>query len=116
MKITKSARRQRIHYRVRKKVSGTQGAPRLAVFRSNKAIYCQAIDDVTGVTIVSASSTEVVTSGLAKVDQAKAVGKLIAEKAAAANITEIKFDRGGYLYHGRVKALAEGAREGGLKF
>ncbi len=116
MKITKSARRQRIHYRVRKKVSGTQSAPRLAVFRSNKAIYCQAIDDVTGVTLFSASSRELTIAGLNKVDQAKAVGKLMAEKAVAASITVIAFDRGGYLYHGRVKALAEGAREGGLKF
>jgi large subunit ribosomal protein L18 len=116
MKITKSARRQRIHYRVRKKVSGTQSEPRLAVFRSNKSIYCQAIDDVTGVTLLSASSRELTTTGLNKVDQATAVGKLMAEKAVAASITKIAFDRGGYLYHGRVKALAEGAREGGLKF
>ena len=116
MKITKSARRQRIHYRVRKKVSGTQSAPRLAVFRSNKSIYCQAIDDVTGTTLLSASSRELSATGLNKVDQAKAVGKLMAEKAVAAKIAVISFDRGGYLYHGRVKALAEGAREGGLKF
>jgi large subunit ribosomal protein L18 len=114
MQISKSQKRTRIHYRVRKKVSGIDAKPRLAVFRSNKSIYCQAIDDVKGHTIASASSKEV--SGGSKSEQAAAVGKLIASKLAALNISTITFDRGGYLYHGRVKSLADGAREGGLQF
>ena len=89
----------------------------LSIFRSNKAIYCQLIDDVAGNTLAAASSMEAGIGGEGnKSDQAKKVGKLIAEKAQAANITDVVFDRGGYLYHGRVKALADGAREGGLKF
>jgi large subunit ribosomal protein L18 len=117
MKVTKTERRKRIHYRVRKKVLGTAERPRLCVFRSNKSIYVQAIDDTTGRTIVAASSTEngISTEGT-PIEQAKKVGMLLAEKAKAASIEMAKFDRNGYLYHGRVKALAEGAREGGLIF
>ena len=116
MSLTKSVRRQRIKFRIRKIVSGTAAQPRLSVFRSNKEIYAQIIDDVNGTTIVAASSRD---KGVAQgnaVETAKAVGKLVAEKALKAGISTISFDRGGYLYHGRVKSLAEGAREAGLKF
>lgn len=114
--FNKEKRRKRIHYRIRKKVNGTPARPRLNVYRSNKEIYCQIIDDLNGVTLVAASSREdAVDSSKPKVEQAKAVGALIAEKAKDANIDVAVFDRGGYLYHGRVKALADGAREGGLK-
>ncbi len=117
MKLKKSDRRRRIHYRIRKKVQGTPEVPRLAIYRSNKAIYGQIIDDRNGVTLVAASSHEDgVPKGVTKTDQAKAVGKLIAQKALSNNINQIVFDRGGYLFHGRVKSLAEGAREGGLQF
>lgn len=116
MSLTKSERRQRIKFRIRKIVSGTAAQPRLSVFRSNKEIYAQIIDDVNGTTLVVASSRDKeVTQGTA-VETAKAVGKLVAEKALKAGISTISFDRGGYLYHGRVKSLAEGAREAGLKF
>ncbi len=116
MKLTKSEKRRRIHYRVRKNVKGTSSRPRLSVFRSNRSIYCQVIDDVNGNTLVSASSGEsTISTDGNKTEVAKAVGKLIAEKALAENISNVVFDRGGYLYHGRVKALADGAREGGLK-
>lgn len=117
MAISKTAKRKRIHWRIRKKIKGQANRPRLSVFRSNKAIYCQLIDDLNGVTIASANSLEdaAKTDGN-KSDQAKAVGKLIADRAKSAKIDEVCFDRSGYLYHGRVKALAEGAREGGLKF
>lgn len=115
MQLTKSNRRRRIQNRLRKKIKGTSARPRLSVFRSNKAIYCQVIDDVSGVTLAQASSKEGAAEGN-KSNQAKAVGKLIAERASAKNISTVVFDRGGYLYHGRVKALADGAREGGLKF
>ena len=117
MSLTKSDRRQRIQYRIRKIVSGTAARPRLSVFRSNKEIYAQLIDDVNGVTLLAASSREkgVDTKGT-KIEVATAVGKLVAEKALKAGIETISFDRGGYLYHGRVKSLAEGAREAGLKF
>ena len=116
MKLTKSGKRRRIHYRVRKNVKGTSSRPRLSVFRSNRSIYCQVIDDLNGNTLVSASSGEsTISTDGNKTEIAKAVGKLIAEKALAQNISNVVFDRGGYLYHGRVKALAEGAREGGLK-
>jgi large subunit ribosomal protein L18 len=116
MSLTKSERRQRIKFRIRKIVSGTAAQPRLSVFRSNKEIYAQIIDDVNGTTLVAASSRDKgVTQGTA-VETAKAVGKLVADKALKAGITTISFDRGGYLYHGRVKSLAEGAREAGLKF
>lgn len=102
--------------RVRKKINGTSERPRLNVFRSNKAIYCQIIDDLKGHTLVAASSWEHKDFSGNKTDMAKEVGKVIAEKAKAAGIEAVVFDRGGYLYHGRVKALAEGAREGGLNF
>lgn len=117
MALTKSERRLRIRKRIRKVVTGTAAAPRLSVFRSNKEIYAQLIDDVTGVTLAAASSMEkeVATTGT-KIEKAFQVGKAIATKAAEKGITEVHFDRGGYLYHGRVKSLAEGAREGGLKF
>ncbi|RZJ33436.1 MAG: 50S ribosomal protein L18 [Flavobacterium sp.] len=117
MSLTKSERRKRIQYRIRKIVNGTATTPRLSVFRSNKEIYAQLIDDVNGVTLAAASSREkgVDTKGTSS-DVATAVGKLIAEKAAQAGIETVSFDRGGYLYHGRVKSLAEGARAAGLKF
>ncbi|MFK7951031.1 MAG: 50S ribosomal protein L18 [Saprospiraceae bacterium] len=117
MKLTKNQSRKRIHKRIRKKVQGTAERPRLTVFRSNKQIYVQAIDDVNAKTLVAASSLEngISTEGT-KIEQAKKVGMLVAEKAKAANIETVIFDRGGYLYHGRVKSLADGAREGGLNF
>lgn len=117
MKFSKEGRRQRIHYRIRKKVGGTAERPRLSVYRSNRAIYCQLIDDVAGRTIAAASTKdkEVPNTGN-KSEQSGAVGKLLADRAKAAGIENVVFDRGGYLYHGRVKALADGAREGGLKF
>ena len=117
MSLTKSERRQRIQYRIRKIVSGTAARPRLSVFRSNKEIYTQLIDDVNGVTLLAASSKDkgVDTKGTS-MEVATAVGKLVAEKALKAGITEVTFDRGGYLYHGRIKSLAEGARAAGLKF
>lgn len=115
MKRTKKESRKRIHLRVRKKISGTPERPRLSVFRSNTEIYCQIIDDTKGHTLAAATS---VGSGVKgnKTEQAKAVGQMIAEKAKSAGVENVVFDRSGYLYHGRVKALAEGAREGGLKF
>ena len=105
------------HERVRKKISGTADRPRLCVYRSNAHIYAQIIDDVAGNTLVAASSVEkdFELSGSNK-EGARAVGKLVAERALQKGIEEVVFDRGGYIYHGRVKALAEGAREGGLKF
>ncbi|MFN4253655.1 MAG: 50S ribosomal protein L18 [Saprospiraceae bacterium] len=115
MKRTPEQRRRRIHNRVRRKVNGTSERPRLSVYRSNKAIYCQVIDDTQGHTLAAANSREESITG-SKTEAAVAVGKLIAKKAIAAGITSVVFDRGGYLYHGRVKALAEGAREGGLQF
>ena len=109
--------RMKRHKRVRAKISGTPVCPRLNVFRSEANIYAQIIDDVKGVTLVSASSVEK-DFGMAggNKEAAKKVGELIAKRAAEKGITEVVFDRGGYLYHGRVQALAEGAREGGLKF
>lgn len=115
MSLTKSERRQRIKFRIRKIVSGTAAQPRLSVFRSNKEIYAQIIDDVNGVTLAAASSREAGAKGT-KIEVAAAVGKLIADKAQKAGISTVSFDRGGYLYHGRVKSLADGAREAGLKF
>ena len=118
----KNARRLRLvrHARVRKKVSGTVERPRLCVFRSLRHIYAQIIDDSEGHTLVSASSHETMaeTSGAAgpKVDVSVAVGKMVAERAKSKGITSVVFDRGGYKYHGRVKAMADAAREGGLKF
>lgn len=113
MKRTKQESRKRIHNRIRHKIKGTAERPRLTVYRSNKSIYCQVIDDLKGETLASASSLKVNGPGL---EQAASVGKLIAERALAAGIKNVVFDRGGYLYHGRVKALADGAREGGLQF
>ena len=114
----KTERRQRIKMRIRKKVSGSVERPRMSVFRSNKQIYVQLVDDLKGHTIVSASSREegISAAGVCKIDQAKKVGDLAAKKALAAGVKKVVFDRGGYLYHGRVKAVAEGAREGGLDF
>jgi large subunit ribosomal protein L18 len=117
MSLTKSDRRQRIQYRIRKIVSGTAAKPRLSVFRSNKEIYAQLIDDVNGVTLLAASSREKgVDANGTKIEVATAVGKLMGEKALKPGIENVTFDRGGYLYHGRVKSLAEGARAAGLKF
>ena len=113
---TKSQRLRR-HKRVRGKIAGTPERPRLNVFRSETNIYAQIIDDVAGKTLVSASSLEKAFScDGTKTDAAKKVGQMVAERAKAAGITTVVFDRGGYVYHGRVKALAEGAREGGLAF
>ena len=116
MGLTKLERRLRIKRRIRKIVSGTAEKPRLSVFRSNKEIYAQLIDDVNGVTLVSASSREKGLSSDNKITTAAAVGKALGEKAAKAGISKCSFDRGGYLYHGRVKSLADAAREAGLKF
>ncbi len=107
--------RTRVRFRIRKKVSGTSTKPRLSVFRSNKEIYCQLIDDVNGVTLASASTKGIAKVGN-KVTQSSEVGKSIAAKAKALSVEKVVFDRGGYLYHGRVKSLADGAREGGLIF
>ena len=115
-KDTNAARIKR-HKRVRKNISGTAARPRLNVFRSLNNIYAQIIDDEKGVTLVSASSMDKGFEGYGgNIEAATAVGKAVAEKALAAGITEVVFDRGGYVYHGRVAALADGAREGGLKF
>ena len=112
-----NAQRMKRHKRVRAKISGTPEMPRLNVFRSEANIYAQIIDDVSGVTLVSASSLDKAFEGYGgNVAAAEAVGKLVAERAKAKGIETVVFDRGGYLYHGRVKALAEGAREGGLQF
>lgn len=112
-----NAQRMKRHKRVRAKISGTPEMPRLNVFRSEANIYAQIIDDVAGVTLVSASSLDKDIAGYGgNVAAAAAVGKLVAERAKAKGIETVVFDRGGYLYHGRVKALAEGAREGGLQF
>lgn len=118
MALSKEQRRRRIQNRVRKIVAGTAERPRLAVFRSNKEIYAQLIDDANGKTLLSASSREkdLASQKVNKVDMAKLVGQRVAEKAKEAGVENVVFDRGGYLYHGRVKSLAEGAREGGLKF
>lgn len=116
MSLTKSDRRQRIRYRIRKTISGTAANPRLSVFRSNKEIYAQLIDDVNGVTLIAASSREKEIGKGTNIEIATAVGKLVAEKAIKTGIEVVTFDRGGYLYHGRIKSLAEGARAAGLKF
>jgi len=118
MALTKKDRRERIRLRIRKTIKGTAERPRLAVFRSNKEIYAQLIDDVNGKTITAASSRDkdIDAAKANKTEAAKLVGKAIAEKATKAGVEAVSFDRGGYLYHGRVKSLAEGAREGGLKF
>ena len=109
--------RKKRHNRIRRKISGTAECPRLNVFRSNKNIYAQLIDDVEGVTLASASTVDSeIAKEDSKVEQATAVGKLLAERAKENNIVKVVFDRGGYQYHGRVKALAESARENGLEF
>ena len=110
---SKKDKRQKVRYSIRKKIVGSADTPRLAVFRSNKQIYAQLIDDAAGNTIAAASSVE---SKGNKTEQAVAVGKLIADNAKKAGVETVVFDRGGFLYHGRVKALAESARESGLKF
>ena len=117
MALSKEYRRKRIKMRVRKNISGTSTNPRLSVFRSNKSIYAQLIDDIARTTLLSvASSDKAVKSDGTKTEQAINVGKVLAEKAVSAGITKCVFDRNGYLYHGRVKSLADGARAGGLKF
>lgn len=114
----KSTRRQNIRYRIRRKISGSATKPRLSVFRSNSEIYAQIIDDVNGVTIASASSKDkdISAQKMNKVEKSKLVGEALARKAKDLGVTSVVFDRGGYLFHGRVKSLAEGAREGGLQF
>ncbi|MCL2098912.1 MAG: 50S ribosomal protein L18 [Oscillospiraceae bacterium] len=116
-KISSNEARLKRHARIRKKISGTAGVPRLSAFRSNTNIYAQIIDDSSGRTLAAASSLDKdFTGGGTKKEQAKKVGLSLAGKAAAAGIKQVVFDRGGYQYHGRVKELAEGAREGGLEF
>ena len=118
MALTKQDRRQRIRNRIRKIISGTADSPRLSVYRSNKEIYAQLIDDVSGNTLCACSSREkeIITTEASKKDIASLVGKTLAEKAVKLGVSKVSFDRAGYLYHGRVKSLADGAREGGLKF
>lgn len=120
MALSSLERRLRIKRRIRKRVSGTAVKPRMSVFRSNKQIYAQLIDDLTGVTLVSASSMEKEIAeksvSITKSEVAKLVGKLAAERALSKGISEVVFDRNGYLYHGRIQSLADAAREGGLKF
>ncbi len=114
MTTRKEQRRTKIKYRVRNKITGTAQRPRLSVFRSNKQIYAQVINDETSTTLASANSLKL--DAMPKKEQAAKVGEAIAEKALAAGITTVVFDRNGYLYHGRVKEVADGARRGGLKF
>jgi large subunit ribosomal protein L18 len=116
MGLNNLERRNRIRYGIRRKIRGSAEKPRLSVFGSNKAIYGQLIDDLTGTTIVAANSTEITEGKNSKTDVAKMVGQLIGDRALEKEINAVVFDRGGYRYHGRVKALAEGAREKGLKF
>ncbi len=117
MAMTKNERRIRIKRRIRKNISGTTASPRLSVFRSNKSIYAQVINDEDGKTIVSASSMELKAEDYNnKMEQAALVGELVAKKATEAGVESVVFDRNGYLYHGRVQSLADGARKGGLKF
>jgi large subunit ribosomal protein L18 len=117
MAFSKLKRRAKIKRRIRKRISGTSKVPRLSVFRSNKQIYAQLIDDVSGVTLASASSYKnKAVENINKSQQAAVIGKEVAEKALKAGIENVVFDRNGYLYHGRVKSLADSAREGGLKF
>ena len=116
--ITKAIRREKIKFRVRKKISGTAARPRLSVFRSNSDIYVQLIDDDSSKTLASASSRDkdIVAQKVNKSEKSKLVGAAIARKASELGLKDVIFDRGGYLYHGRVKAVADGAREGGLNF
>lgn len=116
MSTKKVIGRQRIKLSIRGRLSGTASTPRVSVFRSNKAIYAQLIDDVAGVTLASISSKDLAKSEGTKTDQSKAVGLELAKVASGKGVTSVVFDRNGYMYHGRIKALAEGAREGGLKF
>ena len=120
MALNRIERRRRIHYRIRKHVSGTAEKPRMNVFRSNKQIYVQVIDDEQGVTLAAAASNDKALAAECKgktgIEVAAIVGKAVAERALQAGITTVCFDRGGYLFHGRVKSLADAAREGGLKF
>jgi large subunit ribosomal protein L18 len=119
MALTNLEKRTRIKMRIRKKISGTAEIPRLAVFRSNKQIYVQVVDDLNKITILSASSKEKEVAdktGIKKTEQAKLVGKILASKCREKGIEQVVFDRSGYRYHGRVKSLADAAREGGLKF
>lgn len=115
---TKTSAKQKIRYRIRKKIAGVAGKPRLSVFRSNTEIYAQLIDDDNGVTLAAASSKDkdIVAQKVTKTEKSKLVGAAIAQKATSLGLTSVVFDRGGNLYHGRVKAVAEGAREAGLQF
>lgn len=117
-KTDRKSTRQKVHRRIRKKISGTAARPRLAVHFSNKHVYAQLIDDHEGTTLASVSTTEkAVESGAsANIEVASTVGRMIAERAGSKNVSEVVFDRGGFIYHGKVKALADAAREGGLKF
>lgn len=116
--MSKVSARQKIRYRIRKKISGSSAKPRLSVFRSNKDIYVQLIDDANGATVAAASSRQkdIAAQKLTKVETSKLVGEAIAKKSQELGIKDVVFDRSGYLYHGRIKAVAEGAREGGLIF
>ena len=118
MTQSRKDKRQGIRYRIRKTINGSAETPRLAVFRSNKQIYAQLIEDNAGTTIAAASSTDasITDKKVNKIEQAKLVGSLLGEKAKAAGVESVKFDRGGFLYHGRIKSLADAARESGLKF
>ena len=120
MALNKIERRRRIHYRIRKHVNGTAERPRMVVFRSNKQIYAQVVNDLEGKTLVAAASNDkelaAKTKGKSGIEAAAIVGKAIAERAKEKGIETVAFDRGGYLYHGRVKSLADAAREGGLIF
>jgi large subunit ribosomal protein L18 len=116
MAVSKESRRLKIKTKIRSKISGISTKPRLAVFRSNSNIYAQLIDDSTGVTLATSSSSLLKSAKGTKVEISKTVGIELAKLASAKGVSEVVFDRAGYLYHGRVKALAEGAREGGLKF
>jgi large subunit ribosomal protein L18 len=115
---SKVSARQKIRYRIRKKISGSAAKPRLSVYRSNRDIYVQLIDDENGITIASASSrqADIAAQKVTKVELSKMVGTAIAKKSEELGIKDVVFDRSGYIYHGRIKAVAEGAREGGLKF
>lgn len=116
MKSAKVIRRNAIRKRIRRSVKGNGQRPRMSVFRSNKQITVQVIDDLNGHTLAAATSAEKSIEGKTKIEKAASVGKIIAERTIAKGISEVVFDRGGYLYHGRVKSLADGARQGGLKF
>ncbi len=116
MSVSKESRRLKIRSKIRSRISGSAVRPRLAVFRSNSEIYAQLIDDASGLTLISSSSIQLKTAKGTKIEVSKTVGASLAKLAIEKGINDVVFDRAGYLYHGRVKALAEGAREGGLKF